>query len=31
MERALSTTNDSRYESPTLIELGTIAEQTLHG
>ena len=30
MERALST-NDSTYESPTLTELGSVADQTLHG
>ena len=30
MERALST-NDFTYESPTLIELGSVADQTLHG
>jgi hypothetical protein len=31
MERALQTINDSSYEAPTLRELGTVAEHTLHG
>jgi hypothetical protein len=31
MERALPITNDFAYESPALVELGSIAEQTLHG
>ena len=31
MDRALATTNHSPYESPTLIELGSVAERTLHG
>jgi hypothetical protein len=31
MERALATTNDSPYESPALVELGSVADQTLHG
>ena len=31
MERALPTSNDSPYESPALVELGAVAERTLHG
>jgi hypothetical protein len=31
MERALPTSSESTYEPPVLVELGSVAEQTLHG
>jgi hypothetical protein len=31
MERALPTTTDTRYAPPEVIELGSVAVQTLHG
>jgi len=31
MERALQSAMDPGYEAPALVELGSIAERTLHG